>query len=239
MYSEFRIRYHEVQMDAQKYCVPKYAENRPAALHVLNKKIYEENTHRLMKYILEYTQKSAVHAGTFFGDMIPNFSKFCGSTLYAFEPVLENYVMAKQCVDKNDIRNVVIFNSALSDKQGTARFKTISDEGYHMGGWSHIVQGDMDPNRSQVVTTLRIDDIQMEELSVVHLDLEGHEKEALYGAINTITRDEPILILEAGEKDMSALDGLGYKQMFKGHLIDVYSTDKNRYLVEAALKTLP
>ena len=239
MYSEFRIRYHEVDINGNKYCVPRYAETRPAAQHVLHKKTYEENTHRLMKYVLEYTQKSAVHAGTFFGDMIPNFSEFCGGTLYAFEPVLENYVMAKQCIDKNDISNVVIFNSALSDRQGSARFKTISEEGYHMGGWSHITNAETDPNRSQVVTTLRIDDIYMNDLAVIHLDLEGHEKEALYGAVNTIRKDEPILILEAGPKDLSALDGMGYEQMFEGYHIDVYATNKHKYLTQAALKTLP
>lgn len=226
-------------MGNHKYCVPRYAETRPAAQHVLNKEIYEKNTHRIMKYVLNYTNKSAVHAGTFFGDMIPLFSEYCSDKVYAFEPVLENFVMAKQCIDKNDVRNVVLFNSALSDKQGSARFKTIHEQGFHMGGWSHITTDEMDPRRSQVVSTLRIDDIQMNDLAVIHLDLEGHEKEALYGAINTIRKDEPILILESGEKDLSALDGIGYETMMQGHHIDVLSTQKYKYLAEAALKTLP
>ena len=59
-----------------------------------------------------------VHAGTFFGDMLPSLSAKCPATVFAFEPVLENYVLAKLTVSENNLGNVLLLNSALGSSYG-------------------------------------------------------------------------------------------------------------------------
>lgn len=64
--------------------------------------------------ILNYRKSGSVfHAGTFFGDMLHTYSR-SARTVYAFEPVLENYVLAKQNAERLGLRNAVLIN-ALND----------------------------------------------------------------------------------------------------------------------------
>lgn len=233
MYTQYGVKFKEIEFNDQIYCVPKYAETRPSAITILNKKYYEYDTHVMMKYILEETGQNALHAGAFFGDMIPNFSASCKGLLYCFEPVLENYIIAKQCIEKNNIQNVVMVNAALSDKAGTAKFRTISQQGFHMGGWSHYTEDPIGSNYSQIVTMLPIDDLNIDNPIVLHLDLEGHEEQALAGAKKTIEKYQPILLIEHGDCKSEVLKN--YMKILETPLIDVFSTEKNLDLAYRAI----
>ena len=230
---KYEINYSEVQMDGMKYFVPKYAEHRPAAQTIMRGFYYEEHTHIFMRHVLNETKKSAIHAGAFFGDMIPNFSRNCLDMLYVFEPVLENYIMAKKSVENNNLENVVLFNMALSDKTGSAKMKTIQDNGLHMGGWSHITKED---KGTQIVNTIRVDDLDLKEISVFHFDVEGHNIEVLKGALRKISIDEPIILMEDGESKADGLmELMGYTLMRKTPLINFWSTDKYKEICNNAL----
>jgi hypothetical protein len=54
------------------------------------------------------------------------------------------------------------------------------------------------PGRTKAVVTVTIDDLVPADctVSIIQLDVEGHERQALAGALQTIRRCLPILILE-------------------------------------------
>lgn len=226
----YRILYKNIEINEKKYFVPKFAEGRPAANAVLNGKLYEELTHKLVDYILKKTEMSTIHAGTFFGDMLPQFSSYCKETVYAFEPVLESYVMARHHVIYNNLENVMLFNAALSDQTGHAYIKTTSQNGSHLGGSSYI------SDSGQLVNTFKIDDMKMKEISVLHFDLEGHEDYAIQGALDKIRSEQPIILMEDSKrKDTDVINKIGYKKLLQTRLIDLWVTDKYQNLAVEAL----
>lgn len=155
-----------------------------------------------------------IHAGTSFGDMLHTYS-LSASRVYAFEPVLDNYYLAKKNAERLGLRNVLLFNAALSDANGVVRIVTEQSDGGFAGGASTV--GEVPGRRSEPVTALRIDDLPIEDLCLLQLDVEGHERQALTGAVETIRRFSPVVLVEDNVGDCAGvLGGLGYRLAFTG-----------------------
>lgn len=194
-----------VEIDGSSYFVPKYAAHRPAARSILAGSMYEPATHALVAEIMRYRPGNLVHAGTFFGDMLPSFSRACPGNVFAFEPVLENYLLAKLCVDENSLANVLMFNSGLSDAISIARIMTKSNDGLHRGGSSTIAA------IGQPTALLTIDCLGISELSLIQLDVEGYELNALRGAARSVEANAPIILVEDNQRNRATLlRSLGY-----------------------------
>ena len=75
------------------------------------------------------------------------------------------------------------------------------ESGYSLGGASKILN-EVQKGKTIKVEINRIDDIIPKDrpISIIQLDVEGYEKEALTGALETIRRCKPILILEDNNK---------------------------------------
>lgn len=187
---KFVVEFTHLTLDGNQYFVPKYALHRPAVKNLLNGNLYEPDTHYFVREFCKSFKGSMVHAGTFFGDMIPNFSMSVSGSLYAFEPVFENYILAKLCVDSNNLKNVVLMNSALSDGLGNLYINTSEGGGRHAGGASTI------SDKGAICAAINIDRLNIEDLVLIHLDVEGHELIALTGAHETIQKSRPVIAIE-------------------------------------------
>lgn len=133
----WKVDFVRVLISGAEYFVPKHALRRPASQAIISGNFYEPKTHELVKHITEKEEGEIIHAGTFFGDMLPSFAQACGDeNLYCFEPVLENYVLARICVSKNNLQNVILFNAALSDTASNLRIQTGNSDGTQKGGAS-------------------------------------------------------------------------------------------------------
>jgi len=178
------------------YCVPRSSAHRPAAKRILNGMVHEPRTINFIRSHLK--QGDVVHAGTYFGDFIPGIaSKMSGNQLlWAFEPVPENYQCAKKTVEMNGLENVRLFNNGLGKKEETVEMVVTDPQGNALGGGSRIAKKHR--NRAIPITIKTIDDMIPEDrvVTVIQLDVEGHELPALQGAWETIQRNWPILILE-------------------------------------------
>lgn len=194
--TSYNIRFEPIEFDSNHYYVPAYAKYRPAALAIRSGSYYEPKTHLLVELLLTETPGNLVHAGTFFGDMLPSFSRKCPRVVYAFEPVLENYVLAKLCLQKNKLKNVAIYNSALGESVGISSIVTHDKNLRHLGGASKIAGGE-----GQITTTITIDSLHIDNLSVIQLDVEGFELPALRGATSTILRNKPAILIEDNNKN--------------------------------------
>lgn len=181
------------------YCVPESSQHRPAAQLILSGDVWEPKT---IEYIMANCGNGdVVHAGTYFGDFLPAVSKGCSlnSRIWAFEPNPENYRCAKITLEINNISNVVLENAGLGAKKDNLNMRTADKHGRALGGESIIIDNNQaDVTGIESIEIVALDDVigQDREISIIQLDVEGHEKEALTGALMTIQRSRPIIILE-------------------------------------------
>ena len=190
--SEFHLDYIKQELDDAFYFIPKYGLHRVACRQILSGELYEPRTHEFVKMFCTKFSGSMIHAGTFFGDMLPNFSKFVQGTVYAFEPVLENFVMAKLSVEANRLENVLLQNAALGSAVGNCTLQVMQTDNVHAGGSSKVAEeGVLSP-------VLKIDLID-DSIVLIQLDVEGYELNALKGAEETIRRCRPVIAIEDNE----------------------------------------
>jgi hypothetical protein len=103
----------------------------------------------------------------------------------------------------------------------------VREGGRAIGGMSAIVQKMTAPIDDHIsVPVERIDEIVSDRyIGIVHLDVEGYEEPALEGAMQTISRCRPIIILETvpAEWCRARLAPLGYKNRGTMHENTVFS----------------
>lgn len=197
----FSVGFQPLSMGGHQYFIPEYAKHRPAAKVMLHGHWHEPATHELVRAVLRSCPGSMIHAGAFFGDMLPSFSSAASGTVYAFEPVLENYILAKLCVEHNNLDNVVLINAALSVDIGNLRIHSTLKGGRHAGGASHIAE------EGRLCPAISIDHLQIADLVLLQLDVEGHEMPALTGARDTIMASRPIIAIEDNGRDCAGFLG--------------------------------
>jgi FkbM family methyltransferase len=214
------------------YCVPQRSHRRPAAQKILVGEVWEPDT---IEFIVGHSgDGDIVHAGAYFGDFIPALSRGCAdhAKLWAFEPNPENYRCALITIEINNLKNVEIRNGGLGAQEGSFFMEIADESGEALGGGSRFVgEGDRSkPERFIEVNVFALDHIVPSErhISVLQLDVEGFEQQALIGAMDTIKRCQPILILENCPED-GWLDenilSLGYQVSGKLHKNTVLAID--------------
>jgi FkbM family methyltransferase len=206
------------------YCVPLSSSHRPAAKKVLSGDIWEPKTIEFLTS--RCGAGDIVHAGTFFGDFLPALSKALaqGSRVWAFEPNPENYRCAFMTTYINGLQNVELINAGLGECRGSLRMIVSDTDGISLGGASRIVR-EADEDRiegSITVEVVTVDEVipSDRKISIIQLDVEGFEKPALAGALKSIRRCKPILILESlPDEDWLSTNllQLGYSIAGKAH----------------------
>ncbi len=228
----YTVAYRQANVGTETHFVPAYADGRPASKCVLAGRHFEPMTHTLVAKLLADRPGDMVHAGTFFGDMLPSFSKACPGRLYAFEPVLENYVLAKQCVEANGLTNVLLTNAGLGEQIDVAFIDTGREKG-HRGGASRISE------RGQPTMLTTIDAYAIADLSVLQLDVEGHELAALKGGKATIEAQRPVILVEDNKRECDTwLEALGYRRAGRLPGIFAWAMPKDKKRVRPFIREL-
>lgn len=210
------------------YALPEGVEGRPACQAVLSGEVYEPETIAFMR--AHCGTGDVIHAGAFFGDFIPALSAALapGARLWAFEPNPGNFDAARRTVELNKLKNVELTNAALSNTEGELLFRTRKKNGLPLGGLSrHVTEpgAGIEPVKAQMLDYFVPRD---RPISILQLDVEGHEKPALRGAYHLINRWRPILILEyfRNAKWLNrTFPGLGYTDAGKLHGNRVFVPD--------------
>ncbi len=182
------------------YCIPRSSQHRPVAQAILQARVWEAETLDLVRGA--DSDADIVHAGTFFGDFIPALarSRANGAIVWAFEPGHENHRCTQITAMLNEIENVRLTHAGLDARSGRALLATSDREGVPLGGASRVIT---DPARArwwanEEVELVAVDEVLGSErrVAVIQLDVEGHEQEALAGAMHTIERCRPLIVLE-------------------------------------------
>jgi FkbM family methyltransferase len=112
----------------------------------------------------------------------------------AFEPVPVN-------IDKLKINtagmNIEVKEYALSDEDGLA--KVYNTQGFNFGGFT--LEDEKFPNHTPVdvgvtINKITLDQLNLNDITMMKIDVENHELKVLEGARQTILRNTPIIFIE-------------------------------------------
>ena len=143
-------------------------------------------------------------------------SMFEPKAVHAFEPTPSTVEVARRAVRANEL-DVTVEALALGDRNGSAElhFSPTSDE------TNSLVEGFQSGQKTVTVPVRRMDDHVAKtgvHPTVMKIDVETHEPAVLAGAIETIERDRPAMVIEVlhrrgrdhGIEITSAMAGHGY-----------------------------
>lgn len=140
--------------------------------------------------------------------------------IYSFEPAPESFRLLSEAVTLNNLSGVIeAFNLALSEKAGQSDFGFVSDT----SGCNSIIDGSIHERekfeRVETVETARLDDIFADSgrRICMKVDVEGHEKSVLMGAVNTLSNNMTLLQVECydetGGATLHELNDMGYTEI--------------------------
>jgi FkbM family methyltransferase len=183
------------------YFTPLSSQRNPAVQKIFSAKVFEPETVKFM--IKNCGTGDIIHAGTFFGDFLPGISNALSkeSKVWAFEPNIENFRCAQITCLINNLKNVNLHNVGLGAHKSTVKMLVETESGIGLGGMSKIINETKKGRTIDVEINLIDETVPKDrQVSIIQLDVEGYEKEALSGALETINRCKPIIILEDNNK---------------------------------------
>lgn len=142
----------------------------------------------------KYRKKDIIDAGGSFGDSAIILSAFTDEKVHVFEPTSKMFNLAKKTIEYNGLDDKIVLNKlALGDKHESQIIQVADDFS------SFNISSDEESTiETEVVNIETLDDyVARNEIcvGVLKVDVEGYEEKLLDGAIRTITRDKPALIL--------------------------------------------
>jgi len=165
--------------------------------------------------------------GANMGQYLCRLSKyFPNSTIISFEPIHVNFLCLKKMKKILGLKNAEIYELAVSDKNGTDTMVTpyikevpITTQSGLIDSVKYSIEKDKKFQKNEVHTTT-IDDIvfsnNMSNIILIKVDTEGAENKVLRGALQTILRYKPLLILETSIEDTEVrkLIEIGYNAYY-------------------------
>lgn len=164
------------------------------------------------------------------------FMQSAGATVHAFEPIPE---LATRLRERFSSR-LTVHQLGISDRAGQFEIKAPLINGQPAYGLASVEQRwPEDQSVTHKIETRTLDSFAFENVSLLKIDIEGHEAAALRGALETLARCRPALIIEAEDRHKpgavaevwSLLKPLGYGGSFSsnGQSCDITQFDVARH----------
>ena len=172
--------------------------------------IYDRQAFEVMSRVLS-PASCCIDIGCHKGQFLTEYMNCApNGTHFAFEPI--PYLYQQLCENFPSAR---VYNYALSDKRGETSFYVLPDKPALSGLNSRdTIQKDL--SREKItVRTERLDDVIPAEVKIdyIKIDVEGAEGLVISGALETIKRNKPYIVLEHGE-DSSLLFGMSSEDIY-------------------------
>jgi FkbM family methyltransferase len=121
----------------------------------------------------------------------------------AFEPSPRERARLQRNITINELSNVTIFDCALANEEGNARFLVAEAEHNGLNTLGAFAYDGIACAESLVVPVRRLDDVvtsyAVQRMDMVKIDVEGAELRVLKGAMETLRRFRPIILMEVFE----------------------------------------
>jgi len=169
---------------------------------LVRNEIYDRQAFEVIERVLT-TNSNAIDVGCHRGQFLKEFLKHAQQGRhFAFEPIPH---LARTLQDQ--FPTVEVFPYALSSSSGEATFYIIPDAPALSGLNERDFVAQHKPRQEIKVRTQRLDDAIPRELKIdlIKIDVEGAEGLVISGAIDTIRRNKPYIILEHGGASSRAL----------------------------------
>lgn len=154
----------------------------------------------LREAIIEYVPNkgTVVQAGGMLG-MYPRLMADIFNNVITFEPNKYNYEILSLNCNKENIKH---YNVGLSNKNGTSEMICLSDINLGM----KLIPNEIIPKYGyeetlEKIDITTIDTLELDSCDLIQLDIERHEIFALTGAMATITKFKPVIIVECNIED--------------------------------------
>ena len=181
------------------------------ALKYFSDKINSDAPNEISKFCRQ--KRNVIQAGGHCGLYAFQYSKIF-ENVYTFEPEELNHFCLRTNLE--GIENIHINNCALGNEKSTI---SLNINRKNCGNHS------VNLNNDGTIPLLTIDSFKIENVDLIHLDLEGFELYALQGAKKTIKRNKPVIVLETNsfcenynytiEELEEYLSDIGYKRLIK------------------------
>lgn len=147
------------------------------------------------------TDSIAIDVGSNLGIHTVVMASCVGKTgrVITFEPLQPIYERLSKNIKKNKLSNVDIFDKGISSKNTTLKFDPMLYE-------KNIGKGKISDEGTIEIDVACLDDAIKEynlPVSIIKLDIEGHELEAIKGAQQVLKRYEPYIICEVNQDKYS------------------------------------
>lgn len=125
--------------------------------------------------------------------------------IYSFEPVQQNFEMAKENIALNNYRNIFLYQTALSNTNGVLTINVGEDENR---GMSSINFHDHLSGKKEEVKTQTLDSFcneqAIQQVDLIKIDVEGSEYYVLQGMKATLEQNRPVVLIEILEQTLTA-----------------------------------
>lgn len=133
--------------------------------------------------------KDFVDCGAYVGDSAFYMLKYRPRKIYAFEPSPVNYELLLKTIQLNGLQEVVPLRKGLGEKSSAAAI-------YLNKAGSRIALDSDLPSATQPIEITTLDEeCRGMNVGVIKMDIEGFEYNAVKGALETIRRDRPVLLI--------------------------------------------
>lgn len=174
--------------------------------------VVNERTKRIILRILiekKYLDinKNIFDCGAFIGDQSLPLAKMIKGKVYAIDPSISNINFINNIANVNNIKNIITYQLGLSDKKEIIYTNGIIEHCVFQGNNNvnsynpphRIPHGNLNQNKGRIDATT-IDNLynekKIENLSLIHLDIEGFEYPVLISSKETIKQEKPLIIWE-------------------------------------------
>ena len=172
--------------------------------------IWEKKLYEIYKKILN-KDDVVIDVGAYIGTHTLPMSHF-SKKVYAFEANPDIFSYLKQNVEQNDIQNIELFNTLLSDSIQLLDFYKRNDGTSRVS--SRAVKGKcLSLPADSLDNLLNIE----EKIKLIKIDCEGHEFKVLEGAKKIIEKSRPIILIEVFKTNRD--------ELFKWSIDNLYSVE--------------
>lgn len=128
---------------------------------------------------------------------------------YAFEPEPLNFDYISKTKNKNELNNLKLFNVAVGEKVEKLKlYKSNKNDGGHSLVLDHSIEDDNEVSTVQVMPLGQILPSDLEKIHAIKIDVEGAEANVLKGALSTISKYKPVLLIESSNIDLANKENL-------------------------------
>jgi FkbM family methyltransferase len=181
----------------------------PKDTHGLIKSLKE--TGKYQEHIIIWAQKYSkpnsviLDVGANIGTFTVPFAKLHGAScqVFSFEPYEAANDLLEDNVELNDLENVTILKKALSDKDENKTMYTFPAGDIGAGTLHNPVKFKLESNtvETKTVECIRLDSLNLKNISFIKVDIQEHEFNFLLGAKNTLEQERSSIVLELPERN--------------------------------------